>query len=335
MLHGGNMKLRIFISATVMTLLAALELPMQCLAQGDNHKLPGYTVTDLGTLGGTHSLAGGLNNNGLVEGSAALSGDTAEHAFLWWNGVMRDLSTLGGPNSSAGYLPTRLSDNGEAAGGSDITTPDPNGEDFCGFGTYLECRPFLWRDGVMTQLPLLGGNNGYAGGVNNRGQVVGQAEYSTPDPTCRLPGDFLRVAPVVWENGKIRDLHTFPGDSAAGAWAINDTGQATGGSGSCVNSFHAVLWQDGTVIDLGNLGGITNNFGIDINKQGQVVGSSDLPGDTTGHGFLWQKRTGMIDLGTLPGDVGSDADGINDLGQVVGGSWDANSTNVPTSGRTA
>ncbi|MGO9401988.1 MAG: hypothetical protein ACLPVW_00805 [Terriglobales bacterium] len=31
----------------------------------------------------------------------------------------------------------------------------------------------------------------------------------------------------------------------------------------------------------------------------------------------------MIDLGTLPGDVGSDGDGINDLGQVVGGSWDA------------
>jgi probable HAF family extracellular repeat protein len=66
-----------------------------------------------------------------------------------------------------------------------------------------------------------------------------------------------------------------------------------------------------------------NNEGVDINNLGQVAGSSDLPGDNTGHAFLWQKSTGMIDLGTLPGDFGSDADGINDLGQVVGGSWDA------------
>ncbi|MGB7731613.1 MAG: hypothetical protein WBL50_26575 [Candidatus Acidiferrum sp.] len=47
-----------------------------------------------------------------------------------------------------------------------------------------------------------------------------------------------------------------------------------------------------------------------------------MTGDTTYHGFLWDKRSGMIDLGTLPGDFGSDADGINNLGQVVGGSWD-------------
>ena len=47
----------------------------------------------------------------------------------------------------------------------------------------------------------------------------------------------------------------------------------------------------------------------------------DLPGDTTAHGFLWQNGT-MTDLGTLPGDVGSAAFGINDQGQVVGGSND-------------
>ncbi|MGB9468100.1 MAG: hypothetical protein WBQ59_01995 [Candidatus Acidiferrum sp.] len=66
-----------------------------------------------------------------------------------------------------------------------------------------------------------------------------------------------------------------------------------------------------------------NNEGVDINSLGQVVGYSDLTGDTTYHGFLWDKRTGMIDLGTLPGDVASDADGINKLGQVAGGSVDA------------
>jgi len=44
---------------------------------------------------------------------------------------------------------------------------------------------------------LLGGNNGLAGGVNNLGQVVGQAEYSTPDPICHpflQIGQELRIA---------------------------------------------------------------------------------------------------------------------------------------------
>jgi probable HAF family extracellular repeat protein len=106
------------------------------------------------------------------------------------------------------------------------------------------------------------------------------------------------------------------------AYGINQWGQATGYSGNCTTDFHALLWQDGRVTNLGNLGGVMNNEGIDINNQGQVVGYSDLPGDTTGHAFLWE-RGRMHDLGTLPGDIGSDADGINNKGQVVGGSWDA------------
>jgi len=105
---------------------------------------------------------------------------------------------------------------------------------------------------------------------------------------------------------------------------LNDMGQMVGSSGNCsTDNIHALFWQDGRVIDLGNLGGKINNVAYDINNLGQVVGYSDLPGDSTMHGYLWQKSTGMIDLGTLPGDVGSDADGINNLGQVVGGSWDA------------
>jgi len=51
-----------------------------------------------------------------------------------------------------------------------------------------------------------------------------------------------------------------------------------------------------------------------------VTGQSDLKDDKTGHAFLWQYGR-MKDLGTLPGDYGSDGDGINDEGQVVGGSW--------------
>ena len=95
----------------------------------------------------------------------------------------------------------------------------------------LICLPFLWQHGVMTPLPTLGGNNGQANEVNNRGQVVGLAENTTSDPTCPAPD--LQVKPVVWEKGKVQELPTFPGDLDGFAAAINDNGLAVGASGSC------------------------------------------------------------------------------------------------------
>ncbi len=181
----------------------------------------------------------------------------------------------------------------------------------------------------MTPLPTLGGTNGWANVMNDQNEVVGLAENTTREPTCvgqgppLSPNQVLQFKPVVWIEGQVYELRTFPGDPVGQAFAINEGGQATGYSGTCTAILHALLWQHGMVIDLGNLGGTMNNEGIDINNRGQVAGNSDLVGDTTMHGFLWHKSTGMIDLGTLPGDAGSDADGINDFGQVVGGSWDA------------
>jgi len=65
-----------------------------------------------------------------------------------------------------------------------------------------------------------------------------------------------------------------------------------------------------------------NNLAFQINNRGQVVGISDLRGDQTQHGFLWQNGV-MNDLGTLSGDVEIWAVGINNKGQVVGFSFDA------------
>jgi probable HAF family extracellular repeat protein len=120
------------------------------------------------------------------------------------------------------------------------------------------------------------------------------------------------------------------------AYAINDRGQAVGGTGSCgafnsiteVNlvALHAVLWQGGRSIDLGNLGGDGHFNGIyatGLNNAGQVVGVSDTAGDASFHGFLWQDGH-ISDLEPLSGDSYSYATAISGTGLVLGLSIDAN-----------
>ena len=85
-------------------------------------------------------------------------------------------------------------------------------------------------------------------------------------------------------------------------------------------TFHAYLWRKGVMTDLGTLPGDVHSVGQAINCQGQVVGrTSDA--DFNGVGYLWENGT-MSDLNTLiPADSPlyiTDANGINDLGQIVG-----------------
>jgi probable HAF family extracellular repeat protein len=97
-------------------------------------------------------------------------------------------------------------------------------------------------------------------------------------------------------------------------------GVAYGGASAA----HAVLWQNGTVTDLGNLGGNVFNTPAAINNNGQVTGWSDLPGDAVFHAFVWNGSGAIRDIGALPGDTYTLAYAINNQGQVVGQSLDAN-----------
>lgn len=289
-----------------------------------------YNVVDLGTLGGTFSIAYGINDKGEIDGFSTLPGDKATHAFVIRNGVMTDLGTLGGPNSLSYAGPSNA---GQAAGLAETSVSDPNGEDFCGFGTNLICLGFSWQNGVMTALDTLGGNNAQGGAINNAGQVAGYAEDSIRDPNCPSP-QVLQFKPAVWTNGQIRALPTYPGDPEGGAFWINDRHEVVGASGVCapydgrygvgLAPKHALLWRNGSLmVDLGSLGGTFNNAGFSINNVEQIVGASDLPGDQYQHAFFWQNGV-ISDMGTLPGDVVSAALAINSRGQAVGLSQDAN-----------
>jgi probable HAF family extracellular repeat protein len=338
------MKSRIPKLSVAVTSFCLLSTPAWLTAQAQT-KLPPihYHITDLGTLGGPGSETSAISNDGLIAGEASLASGT-QHAVLWFKTLKLDLGTLGG-TKNAGVNSTAFYSNdfAQVVGTSEVSAQDKDGENFCGFGSGLKCLPFLWQGGVMQALPLLGGKNGQAIAINNRGQAVGVAEDNTIDKNCAAPqtNDFEAV---LWGpgRGQIQKLRPLPGDTVGiGLW-INEKGQVVGTTGSCGNSVlppiavgaHAVLWENGSVTDLGNLGGtcITpcisptlgplGNLALYINNKGQAFGTSVLAGEQTQHAFLWTRETGMKDLGTLKGDYASVALGANDKGEVVGFSFD-------------
>jgi len=294
-----------------------------------------YHLIDLGPVGMPPGAANFIPNNGVVAGAVETGG--AVHAVAWFGGHLIDIGAnkLGGPNSQA----FGVNDRGQVVG--EAQTSDPNGEDFCGFNQMgllpsgNACRAFLWQNGLVAELKnTLGGANSVANQINNRGDVVGFAETNQQrEAGCGVG----RFAPVIWRNGIMQTLPTYAGDPDATAFAINDQGQTVGASGSCApfnpNSqlnlleAHAVLW-DATGVHLipgfGGDGGFGGNHACGINNLGQVVGHSDLPGDAAFYGFLWSKETGTLMLKPYGEDFASVANSINDRGQAVGGSFDAN-----------
>ncbi len=334
-------------SATVMSMgvlaffgSAVLPQEMKAQSQANDAQPRGYRVINLGTLSGPSASGNTINNIGWAMGSADVSGNTTEHATVWIYGLRFDLGTLGGPNSDVQW-PVK-NDYGLVAGFSETAALNPLGESWScaaftptGVPTHHNCVGFIWQLGVMTALPTLGGYNGFAAGANNEGQIVGWAENTVHDSTCVSP-QVLQFEPVLYgpATGQIQQLPNYPGDPDGAATAINDHGQIVGISGTCdtsVGAFsakHALLWQNGTVTNLGSLGGGGWNTPMAINSEGDIVGFSDLGGDVSGgalnanfHAFLWTNEHGMIDIGVLPGDSLSEALDINDRGQVVGVSF--------------
>jgi probable HAF family extracellular repeat protein len=204
--------------------------------------LPSYTVYDLGAFGtGTNSYGFGINNAGWVAGSSNLVSKGPQHSFIWYGShTLKDLGTLGGascPTCNSGAGGPNAS--GEAAIGSDTSTLDPLGQDYCAFGSHRQCLGAVWKNGTLTALSTLpGGHNANAFGLNNRGEVVGFSENGIHDTSCATgsASQVTRFEAVTWgPNGKIRELPPLVdmGDNVAFALGINDSGQVVGSSGLC------------------------------------------------------------------------------------------------------
>ena len=162
-----------------------------------------------------------INNQGWVAGWSQRSDGTRRAALWRADGSATLLGTLGGPSSTVPW--PGLNDAGLVVGISQTGETDPLGEDWaCEFGGFFPndtdrlCRGFFWDNNVMRGLPTLGGNHGFATGVNNRGQIVGWAETAVEDETCdENSTQVLQFRAVLWEpksgsSGRIKATELVP-----------------------------------------------------------------------------------------------------------------------------
>jgi probable HAF family extracellular repeat protein len=197
--------------------------------------------------------------------------------------------------------------------------------------TIASGRAVMNVHGLNIDLGTLGGMNSWTnyGGINDRGEAVGFAETSVPDPDgedmCTF-GTKLTCRPFLWRRGHMMALPTLGGNNGQ-ASAINNHGQIVGISETTVQDsgcspskpgkiISPVFWERGEVRALPTVAGDPDGFVQGINDRGQAVGSSGTCTNIQTHAVLWENDTAfqLADLG----HPGGDAYAISDHGQIVG-----------------
>jgi probable HAF family extracellular repeat protein len=275
----------------------------------------GYTVTAIpgaGTdcLGASGPYYGSLNNGGEVAIGASDCG-AAWAPFTWTAGVMTTLPLTLPNQGTNGTRVNGINDSGTVVGTEYTTAP------FISDGI-LAGAAVVWSNGVETALPDLG-TGAYAGystaiAINNAGMVVGTSIDNSGQYDL-----------VIWSAGGVAtDLGLIDGGPGAGPAAINNLGEIVGAEvSSNGNAEAAILWENGSPISLGGLD-VTcpqyspcSSVATAINDAGVIVGSATATSELQPHAVVWVD-TVATDLGTLPGDSGSQAQGINASGAIVG-----------------
>lgn len=163
----------------------------------------------------------------------------------------------------------------------------------------------------VIELPIQRDVNNYyrvtAHALNEQGQaVVGEFSWNDAAEICS-PTACKRM-PKYPKHGHKHQTH---------ATAINELGQVAG-STTHSNVSHAVLLQDGELIDLGTLKEGFDTFAAGLNELGEVVGYGEMSSTFEDYRAFHWKDGVMTMLPTLGGEVGT-AHAINDAGQIVGG----------------
>ena len=215
--------------------------------------LPRYEIIDLGTLGGRYSGANAINDAGQVVGGSWTI-NLEGRAFLWDRTIgMIDLGILADGDSSVAY---GVNDHRQVVwfsgpdDGSAFIWDSENGMrylDGIGYGNTANAinnagqvvgggygepgHAFLWEsDNGVTDLGTLGGSTSFALGINNLGQVVGEAQTSSG-----------ALHAFLWDSTTgMHDLGTLGGNYSK-ARGINNAGQVVGYSETTEGSEHGFL----------------------------------------------------------------------------------------------
>ena len=234
------------------------------------HAAAGYTLVDLGTLGGRDAYAAAVSPGGRVVGcSETTAGDI--HAFAWQGGAMTDLGA--GSAAPGNSCALAVNDVGTIAGRSstgelviwkdgapaslgirgNIGGMNAAGVVVGARATADSTRAFVYRDGVVTDLGDAAVRS-EATALNDRGQVVGNADGRA----------------FIYEDGAMRDLGTLGGNGSV-ARGINASGDIVGQSSNA-------LGQPMPFIHRGKmqaLPGPAFSSAVAISASGRVAGSGE------------------------------------------------------------
>lgn len=254
-----------------------------------------YASGTLQVLDSRNDISAGraINDRGDVAGDCAYKRWNTRQACFWRGDSLKGIGALSlGRNSQA----TGINRQRQVAGWS--------------FDALFQVRAFRYSHGSMVDLGTLG-NSSEATAINELGQVAGYSSLG-------LSGPFHAF---LHDGTQLRDLGTLPGSgNNSFAYALDDEGTAVGASDLGIDR-HAVMFKDGTVIDLGTLGGFSS-AALGLNRRGEVVGWSDTVRHETA-AFVWRngrmsRLDGLLDPTTGAGWTLFWATGVNDAGQIVG-----------------
>ncbi|MEH2172368.1 hypothetical protein [Nostoc sp.] len=186
-----------------------------------------------------------------------------------------------------------VTDLGALTGDANTYASDINDSGDVAINSLYGSNSFFYSNGSLKTIsPLPGDNQLAVTGINNLGQVVGNSSNSN---------NFSRNNPFLYSNGLTQPLSI----QNAIPYAINDRTQVVGGAIG-----GPFLYSDGVATTIGTPGTVA--YGL--NNLGQAVGILN-----SGRAFLYENGQ-TTNLGTLPGDSYSQANDVNNSGQVVGGS---------------
>ena len=298
-----------------------LLLPLTGLLQAD----PIYSVIDLGTFGGSSTVAFRINDSGTAVGwGQSLTGN--QNAFVSASGgAIQNLAGLPGATdtyaygiNSSGTMVGTSYVNGEAHGeiwsggkNTDLGTGVfATGINDAGAVIGWNGHAFVIANGTNQDLGVLpGGDWSAAYGINNAGTVVGYGSIGD--------GQFRGFA---WTPADgMLELGTLGGDNSY-ATAIDSSGEVVGHASLSSGYEHAFLDAGGVMTDLGTLGG-GSSYAYGINDSGTVVGYSWLAAGDNPHAFVYLNGV-MLDLNSMIASGSGwellGAYGINSSGEIVG-----------------